>query len=177
MLLAAAVGAVLILVLLAVIVRLEDGDTDTRTASSTSSTASSPGADTGSANPGDSQAPDAPATDPAVPIEPVQGTTGAELCSAAVERVQLYRDAAEETPVPDEVLAEQLAEFEAQIDTQADDQGWGDRIIEDLTGVRREWVTARSAASDGDDEKAQAHGRAAVDLLDHIVDRADCPTA
>ena len=105
------------------------------------------------------------------------GVTGAEFCRDAVERVPLYRDGADETPVPDEVLAEQLAESEAQIDTQADDQDWGDRIIEDLTGVRRQWVTARSAASDGDDEKAQAHGRAAVDLLDHIVDRADCPTA
>lgn len=79
--------------------------------------------------------------------------------------------------MPDEVLVAQLAEFEGQIDTQADDQEWGDRIIEDLTGVRREWVTARSAASDGDDEKAQEHGDAAIDLLDRAIDRSDCPTA
>ena len=171
------VGAVLILLLVAVIVRLGDGDDETASADSSSNSASSADTGTGSDDPVSQQDPDAPATDPVVPIEPVQGTSPAELCAAVVERVQLYRDTAAETPVPDEVLVEQLAEFEGQIDTQADDQEWGDRIIEDLTGVRREWVTAQSAASDGDNEKAQEHGEAAIDLLDRAIERSDCPTA
>lgn len=108
-------------------------------------------------------------------LEPVSGANEAELCRAVVERLGEYRDVATDL-APDRFLLEALDEFEAQIDTLADDQDWGDRIIEDLTTVRREWVTALSAESSGDDAEAERRTDAALTSLEEAIDDAACPT-
>lgn len=110
-----------------------------------------------------------------VPVEPVQGNGEAELCAGIVERLRAYRVAAAASPVPDQALIEQLTEFQAQVDTQADDQDWGDRITEDLTDVRREWATALAAANRGDDAEADERGEAAIEDIDRAIGRAGCP--
>ena len=63
------------------------------------------------------------------------------------------------------------------MDTQSDDQDWGDRIIEQTTNVRREWVTALAAERDGDSAAADDHDATAVEYLDQAIDDAACPTA
>jgi len=114
---------------------------------------------------------------PVVPMDPVQGATDAELCAATVERLLVYRDAAADSPVPPLLMIDQLAELEGQVDVRASDRAWVDPMIEDLTGVRREWTTARSAASEGDDAAAEERGQFALDLLDAAIARSACPTA
>jgi hypothetical protein len=186
--LAAAVGAVLIVVLAVVLFTTRDDDdpttSDTTEDTSTDEAASASGDDGGS----DDATGDAPdgsddtAVDPEappttlVPIGPVEGSGEVELCAAIVERVQQYRDATTDR-LPDEVLVTSLEEFEAQVDTLSDDQDWGDRIIEQLTNVRREWATARSAAQNDQAEEAEARNEAALGHLDRAIDTADCPTA
>jgi hypothetical protein len=108
-------------------------------------------------------------------LEPVSGVDEAALCRAVVERLGEYRDVATDL-APDRFLLEALDEFEAQIDTLSDDQDWGDRIIEDLTTVRREWVTALSAESSGDDAEAERRNDAALTSLGEAIDDAACPT-
>lgn len=108
-------------------------------------------------------------------LEPVSGTDEVELCRAIVVRLGEYRDAATNL-APDLFLLEALDEFEAQVDTLSDDQDWGDRIIEDLTTVRREWVTALAAQSSGDEAEAERRNDAALASLDEAIDDAACPT-
>ena len=77
----------------------------------------------------------------------------------------------------DQDLLDAIDEFEAQVDTQSDDQDWGDRIVERLTNVRREWATSLAAQRDGDEAAAQEHADAALGHLDRAIDDAGCPTA
>lgn len=190
--LAAALGAVLIVVLAVVLFTTRDDDdsatSDTTEDTNTDEAASPSGQDDGADDGSDDTSGDAPdgsedtALDPEappttlVPIGPVEGTGEAELCAAIVERVQQYRDATADQ-LPDEVLVTSLEEFEAQVDTLSDDQDWGDRIIEQLTNVRREWATARSAAQNDETAEAEARNEAALGHLDQAIDTADCPTA
>lgn len=109
-----------------------------------------------------------------VPIGAVAGTTEAELCTAIVARIELYRAVVVES-IPDEDLITALEEFEAQIDVQSDDQDWGDSIMESLTNVRREWATARSAAAGGDESEARARTDASIEHLDEAI-ATPCPT-
>ncbi len=120
--------------------------------------------------------PDGSATQDEVPVDltPVTGTTETALCTAIVERLGQYRTAAADG-IPGQPLIDALAEFEAQIDTQSDDQDWGDRIVEQLTNARREWATARSADSSGDSAEAARRAEAGRGRLDRAID--DCPTA
>ena len=188
--LAAALGAVLIVVLAVVLFTTRDDDGEDSAASdatedTSADEAAGPSEPDGSedtnggsaeGSPEDtSDDPDATVTT-LVPTGPVEGTGEAELCAAIVERVQQYRDATTEQ-LPDEVLVTSLEEFEAQVDTLSDDQDWGDRIIEQLTNVRREWATARSAAQNDETAEAEARNDAALGHLDRAIDTADCPTA
>jgi hypothetical protein len=111
-----------------------------------------------------------------VDLTPVSGEGEAELCAAIVTRLEEYRNAASDG-LPSQELIDALDEFEAQVDTQSDDQDWGDRIVEQTTNVRREWVTALAAERDGDSAAADDHNATAVDHLDQAIDDAACPTA
>jgi len=122
--------------------------------------------------PGDPDADPAPLP---VDITPVSGDTEAQLCEAILVRTAEYRVAVA-AGIPGPELLDALEEFEAQVDTQSDDQDWGDRIIEQLVNARRELVTAVGAASDGDDAAAASRQEAGVDRLDRAIDEADCPT-
>lgn len=183
---AAVLGAVL-LVVLAVVLISSRGDDDESAGSTT--TAATTDEDGPSEDSSDDGAPDDPTTDGSepvegpdatvatvVPVDPIQGSTEAELCAAIVERLEQYRDAAREQ-LPDDVMIASIDEFEAQVDTLSDDQDWGDRIIEQLTNVRREWATARSAAQADEPEEAEARNEAAIGHLDQAIETADCPTA
>jgi hypothetical protein len=160
----------------------DDGD-DTTTAAERDTATTAPDGESGptepGANPGDG--PEGAAdgdVEPAPPVElaPVAGSTEAELCAAIVARLGEYRAVAADGGV-DQTLLDALDEFEAQVDTQSDDQDWGDRIIEALTNVRREWVTALSAQDQGDDGEADERFDAALGHLDRAIDDAACPTA
>lgn len=162
----------------------DDGDGATTAAAEQGSDATDPdeGSDpttTGSTEPGvgPDGAPDN-GVEPAPPVElaPVAGGDEAELCAAIVARLGEYRAVAADGGV-DQTLLDALDEFEAQIDTQSDDQDWGDRIIEALTNVRREWVTALSAQDQGDEGGADERFAAALGHLDRAIDDAGCPTA
>ncbi|MFN7151953.1 MAG: hypothetical protein ACK4V6_21045, partial [Microthrixaceae bacterium] len=109
-----------------------------------------------------------------VPIGAVAGTTEAELCSAIVARIELYRAVVVDS-IPDEDLITALEEFEGQVDSQSDDHDWGDSIMESLTNVRREWATARAAAASGDDGEARARTDASIEHLDEAI-ATPCPT-
>ena len=111
-----------------------------------------------------------------VSLVPVEGTSEAELCSAIVVRLGDYRDAVADQ-LPSQELLDALTEFQGQIDTQSNDQDWGDRIMEQVTNVRREWSTAIAADRDGDGGAAQQHVDAGLDRLDRAIDEAACPTA
>jgi hypothetical protein len=188
LLIAAVVGAVLVIVLLVLLAVTRDDDSDSADAT-TSTTAAATGdtdaTDTteapqpGTDEPGtdDTAAPsdEAEAVATSVPIEAVAGTTEAELCTAIVARIELYRAVVVES-IPDEDLIAALEEFEAQIDVQSDDQDWGDSIMESLTNVRREWATARSAAAAGEDAEARARTDASIEHLDDAI-ATPCPTA
>ena len=76
----------------------------------------------------------------------------------------------------DHADAEGMSEFEADIFTLADNQEWGDRIIEQLVSVRREWANARAARNSGDDDQASANATTAIELLDATIASTDCPT-
>jgi hypothetical protein len=159
------------------------GDTATAAAEqdtgTTGAEAGSDRTDPGATDPaaGPEGAPDGGA-EPAPPVElaPVAGGSEAELCAAIVARLGEYRAVAADGGV-DQTLLDALDEFEAQIDTQSDDQDWGDRIIEALTNVRREWVTALSAQDQGDEGEADERFDAALGHLDRAIDDAGCPTA
>lgn len=112
--------------------------------------------------------------DPPVELSPVQGEGEAELCSGIVARLEDYRAVAADGGV-DQALLEALTEFQAQVDTQSDDQDWGDRIIEALTNTRREWATALAAEAQGDDASAQERYAAAIGHLDTAIEDAACP--
>ena len=123
--------------------------------------------------PGDPDADPAPLP---VDLAPVEGETEAQLCQAILVRIGEYRDAvADEIPSPE--LIDALEEFELQVDTQSDDQDWGDRILEQMVNARRELVTAVAAAGVDDAETASARQTAGVDRLDRAIDEADCPTS
>ncbi len=185
LLIAAVVGGALVLaVVLALLWRDDSSDTDTAGERSTTTTTTSASDATtaagdavgdaviGAADGGDAT------TDEQLPVAltPVEGTTEAELCDAIVVRLGDYRDAvADELPTQD--LLDAIDEFEAQVDTQSDDQDWGDRIVEQLTNVRREWATSLAAQRDGDEAAAQQHADAALGHLDRAIDDAACPTA
>lgn len=188
-LLIAAVAGVLLVVGLVLVLTLRD-DTDDTDAAATATTervddASASGTGTGTDS-DPSTAADAPADDaasggagadaPPVELTPVTGDGEAELCAAIVDRLGEYRAAVDDA-LPTQALLTALEEFEAQIDTQSDDQDWGDRIIEQLTNVRREWVTSIGATDSGDDDAAQEHADAATEHLDAAIDDAACPTA
>ena len=181
---AAVLGAVLLAVLAVVLISSRGDD---ESAASTTTAASTD--EDGTSGDRADGAPDDPTTDGSepvegpdatvatvVPVDPIQGSTEAELCAAIVERLEQYRDAAREQ-LPDDVLIASIDEFEAQVDTLSDDQDWGDRIIEQLTNVRREWATARSAAQADEPDEAEARNEAAIGHLDQAIDTADCPTA
>jgi hypothetical protein len=176
LLIAAVVGGALVLaVVLALLLRDDSSDTDTA-GGTTTTTTSTPDATTAA---GDAavEAGDAAAEEQLpVALTPVEGTTEAELCDAIVVRLGDYRDVvADELPSQD--LLDAIDEFEAQVDTQSDDQDWGDRIVEQLTNVRREWATSLAAQRDGDEAAAQEHADAALGHLDRAIDDAGCPTA
>lgn len=122
----------------------------------------------------DAAAGDDAEADPPVELSPVQGQGEAELCSGIVARLEEYRAVAADGRV-DQALLEALTEFQAQVDTQSDDQDWGDRIIEALTNTRREWATALAAEAQGDDASAQERYTAAIGHLDTAIEDAACP--
>jgi hypothetical protein len=184
LLIAAAVGAVLLVAaLVLLVVTRDDGDGTTDTTSTTevtddaeSATTSTP-ANTETEDPDPGEEPAAPEEEPvatSVPLGAVDGTTEAEICTAIVARLELYR-AVVVDGLPDEELITALEEFEAQIDVQSDDQDWGDSIMESLTNVRREWATARAAAAADDAAEARARTDASIEHLDEAIDTT-CPT-
>jgi hypothetical protein len=182
LLIAAVVGGALVLaVVLALLLRDDSSDTDTA-GGTTTTTTSMPDATTAAGDAaveaGDATDGGDAATEEQLPVAltPVEGTTEAELCDAIVVRLGDYRDVvADELPTQD--LLDAIDEFEAQVDTQSDDQDWGDRIVEQLTNVRREWATSLAAQRDGDEAAAQEHADAALGHLDRAIDDAGCPTA
>jgi len=111
-----------------------------------------------------------------IPIGTVPGDDETEICPAILDRLETYRQLAIENPLPTiRQLLPGLEEFEAQIFTLADAQTWGDRIVEQLVNVRREWSTALSAADSGNESEAKARAGSALEYLDAAID-ADCPT-
>jgi hypothetical protein len=145
----------------------DDGDSNAATTTAAGQASSTPStADTGGT--------DEPAG--TVPVGAIAGGSAAERCDGVVTRLEAYVSVAEVTPVPDASVVENFDEFTDEIFTLADGAEWGDRLIEDLTAVRREWSNAAAAASDGDDPAAQAAGAAALEELEAAISGADCPT-
>jgi hypothetical protein len=183
-LLIAAVGVVLLVAALAAALLMRDDPSDSAARSSTADAATSttdpdPSGDPATnddATPTAGEGADGAEVDLPVELTPVSGEGEAELCAAIVTRLEEYRDAAS-NGLPSQELIDALDEFEAQVDTQSDDQDWGDRIVEQTTNVRREWVTALAAERDGNDADADGHNAAAVAFLDQAIDEAGCPTA
>jgi hypothetical protein len=105
----------------------------------------------------------------------IQGTTPAEICAGVVARLEEYRSITASQPAPAPIVVDNLAQFTDEIFTLADQQVWGDRMIEELTTVRREWANAASALGAEDAEAAEAAGAAAQDALTRAIDEADCP--
>lgn len=180
----AAVAIVAILVIVVAVSNSDDGRADPEPADTNRPDTDGPAEDaadqtvTTSGDPGTTPPAGPSTTTTVLPpglLEPVSGVDEAELCRAVVERLGEYREVATDL-APDRFLLEALDEFEAQIDTLSDDQDWGDRIIEDLTTVRREWVTALSAESSGDDAEAERRNDAALTSLEKAIDDAACPT-
>jgi hypothetical protein len=111
-----------------------------------------------------------------VPVGAIEGASAAERCDGVVTRLEAYLAVAEGTPVPDASIVENFDEFTDEIFTLADGAEWGDRLVEQLTTVRREWSNAAAAASGGDDAAAEAAGAAALEQLESTISGADCPT-
>jgi hypothetical protein len=170
-LLAAVVGALAIVAVLVVLVANRD-DQDDAADGATTTAASSEGSPSSTPGP----APDDP--DLSIPMGQIQGTTPAEICAGVVARLEEYRSITASQPAPAPIVVDNLAQFTDEIFTLADQQVWGDRMIEELTTVRREWANAASAlgAEDAEDaEAAEAAGAAAQDALTRAIDGADCP--
>ena len=114
-----------------------------------------------------------------VPLGPVQGTGEAEICTNVLARLGEYRAAIVAAGTNADqlgILFENLTDFESDIYTQAEQQDWGDRIIEDLTTARRHLAEARAAATESDEQAVEESTAATLDALDTAVARADCPT-
>ena len=158
---------------------------DARDASSTTAAAAAPGSDDPTtSSPGAGPASDDPADDPgdggtevSIPVGAITGTGEVEVCAAILVRIGEYRTIAEQQLVMDQTVIDALGEFSDEVFTLADNQDWGDRIIEDLTSVRREWATAASAQAAGDTAEAEARAAQGIEELDRTIERAQCPTA
>jgi len=178
LLIGAAVLAVVAVLVITLVLR-DDSDTASDTNSSTTTEAGAAnGVDATDSSVALTSPPGDPDADPAplpADLTPVAGDSEAQLCEAILVRIGEYRDAvAAEIPSPE--LLDALEEFEAQVDSQSDDQDWGDRIIEQMVNARRELVTAVGASSDGDEAAAASRQEAGVDRLDRAIDEAGCPT-
>ena len=118
-------------------------------------------------------------TDPpdvSIPVGTVPGDDETEICPAILDRLETYRELAVENPLPTiRQLLPGLEQFEGEIFTLADMQPWGDRIVERLVNVRREWSTALSAADAGDESEGRIRADSALKYLEAAIDEADCP--
>lgn len=95
-------------------------------------------------------------------------------CTEVQARLRTYRAIAANAPVSDlGLLQSSLDEFEQNVYTVADQQDWGDRMIERLTNVRRLWANAMAQAEDGAAAKKQS--AEALKTLDEAL-AVDCPT-
>jgi len=122
---------------------------------------------------------DPPDPDPivSVPDPSIPDADEETTCRAIVEKLEAYRDiAAGESMENLPVLALNLEELEHDIDFYGQAQDWADYILERLVLVRRDWVTAHSAAESGDQAEAQARYEAAMENLDAAI-AVDCPSA
>ncbi len=119
---------------------------------------------------------EAPVTEIEIPAAAIVGADEVQRCAAVVQRLQEYRNLAAITGTTAVgQLFEAASDFEAELFTVAESQDWGDRIIEQLVNVRREWADARSAR-ETDPAAAEEHAATALALLDDTIASADCPT-
>lgn len=128
---------------------------------------------------GSGSGPDTPPEEAApeitVPIGPVPGDGEVEICAGIVDRLRTYRRVVADNGGPTRLILDSMAEFENEIFTLAENHDWGDRIIERLVHVRREWANSLAAASGGEPEASARAARAALGRLDTAIAEADCP--
>lgn len=111
-----------------------------------------------------------------VPVGTVSTIAPDGMCAAVVERLKQYSDAAEASSVEQlQPLFDKLSEFEDEIFTFAQGAEWGDKMVEQLTVVRREWVDAGSAFGREDDAAAASSRKSANDRLAKLVADPPCP--
>lgn len=165
-----AAGAAAVLLIAVVVTMLAIGDDGPDESAQTPSTA-----------PTTTVGPAAPATDGAgepaatVPIGRIEGATAAEVCSGVLTRLDSYAAVVSATPIPDAAVVENFDEFTDEIFTLADGAEWGDRIIEELVVVRREWSNAAAAEEQGDQAGADRSAAAALQQLESTVATPVCP--
>ena len=89
------------------------------------------------------------------------------MCAETVARLRIYRAvaAANGAALAGDLFTS-MTDFEAEITTNAQNEEWGDFLVEKLTTVRREWSDARSAHDSGDEAAAKTHADAALAELD-----------
>lgn len=118
-----------------------------------------------------------PSDPPEVPLPPLPtiGSTEGETCESVKVGLREYRERAASSPLSELITLQfGLDEFEAVADFVAEGHDWGNRIVEQLVVVRRDWSTAYSADQEGDREVADERFRAAIDALDAAI-AVPCP--
>lgn len=112
------------------------------------------------------------------PDDPIpQDGAPSDTCSAIQDQLQEYRDIAADTAPQGLIqLSLGLEEFEHEIDFLGKGADWSNAILEQVVQVRRDWVTAYSAAQTGDQVQADARHASALGYLDTALD-VDCPKA
>jgi len=160
-------------------------DTPTSSDGSQTDTDASSTADSGSTTPGDAgtDADVAGGSDPddvsgpLVPIGTIPGSGEVQLCAATVDRLGIYKTVSvDQGASAAGRLQDSMSDLENEIFSIADNQEWGDYMVEQLTGVRREWGQARAAFDGGDTAAAAKSNDKAVVLLTATIDGANCPT-
>lgn len=96
-----------------------------------------------------------------------------EACKIAHERLSTYKSIADDAAISDlQTLHDSLNEFEENLYLAAEQQDWGDRMIENLINVRRLWATAASNFDDA--EAAASYSTEAMKFLEAAL-AVDCP--
>jgi len=128
----------------------------------------------------DGTVPETASTIPTVefPDDPIpQDGAPSETCTAIQAQLQEYRDIAAETEPESLIqLSLGLEEFEHEIDFLGKGADWSNAILEQVFQVRRDWVTASSAARSGDQVEAEARHDSALGYLDAAL-AVECPAA
>lgn len=113
---------------------------------------------------------------PAISEEPIpQEGNPNETCTAIRVRLQEYRDVAAASTVTTLTdLSLRLEEFEHEIDFLGQGSDWSIAMVEQIFQVRRDWITASSAAEAGDQEESGQRRASALALLDQAIS-VECP--